>query len=143
MQQIAKRYPEEYKTARLYHVEVALAANEQQGRLFIKGLMTGAFARDWNSLAGIAPAVEHLKTAQPATWTLALNAAKMAAKINPKSAEAQESIGIANIGLKQKPAAKLALDKAVTLAKKDPNPDAAYIKWLADRRTTLALRKPF
>lgn len=142
MQGIAHRYPTEYKGARLYHMEVALAANEQQGRVFAKGLIAGPFAKDWTSLAGIAPAVEHLKAPQPATWTLALYAAKRAAGINPKSAEAQEAIGISNLGLKQKPVAKAAFTRAIALAKRDANPDATYIAWLVDRRNTLALRKP-
>ena len=141
MQQLAKSYPNEYKGARLYHLEVALAANEQQGRVFAKSLITGPFASDWASLAGIAPAVEHLKAPQPATWNLALFAAKRASQINPKSAEAQEAIGISNLGLNQKPIAKAAFDKAVALAKKDPAPDSAYIAWLVDRRTKLTLRK--
>lgn len=139
--ELSKKYPQEYKTARLYHVEVALAANEQQGRVFTKSLIVGPFASDWQSLSGIASAVEHLKLAQPATWTLSLNAAKRAAQINPKSAEAQEAIGISHLGLKNKPLAKAAFDKAVALAKKDTAPDAGYITWLVDRRKTLVLRK--
>lgn len=139
--QLSKRYPEEYKSARLYHVEVALAANEQQGRVFTKGLISGPFASNWAGLSGIAGAVEHLKLAQPATWTLALNAGKRAAQLNPKSAEAQEAIGISHLGLKNKPAAKAAFNKAVALAKRDVAPDAVYIAWLVERRTKLALRK--
>ena len=142
MASLRAKYPNEYKGARLYHMEVALAANEQQGRVFAKSLIVGPFATSWQSLAGIAPAVEHLKTAQPATWTLALNAAKRAAQLNPKSAEAQEAIGISYLGLKQKPTAKAAFDRAVALAKRDARPDDTYIAWLVDRRKTLALRKP-
>ncbi|MER3495544.1 MAG: hypothetical protein C4320_01190 [Armatimonadota bacterium] len=127
--QIKAQYPNEYKGVRLYHIEVTLAANEQQGRVFMKSLIDGAFATDPTQLAGIAPAVEHLKKVQPATWQLALSAAKKAARLAPKSAEAQEAIGICYIGLGQKPLARQAFTSAIAKAKRDPKPDMVWIEW--------------
>ena len=131
---IKAKYPNEYKGVRLYHMEVALAADEKQGRIFAQSLIKGAFATDWASLAGVAPAVEHLKKAAPETWNLALTAAKKAVQLNPKSAEAQEAMGICYVGLKQKPLAKKSFTAAIALAKKDPNPDTVWIQWLDGRR---------
>ncbi len=142
MRGLAKAYPNEYKGARLYHMEVALAADQKAGRAFANGLVAGPFAKDWTSLAGIAPAVEHLRKPEAATWKIALGAAKRAAALNPKSAEAQEAIGISYLGLGQKSVAKSAFDRAVALAKRDARPDPVYLQWLVDRRTKLALRKP-
>lgn len=137
MAELKAKYPNEYKGVRLYHVEVALAANEQQGRVFMKSLISGDFAKDPTLLAGLAPAIEHLKKPQPATWQMALGAAQRAAKLAPKSAEAQEAIGICYNGLGQKALAKKALTTAITLAKRDPKPDTVWIQWLVDRRSKI------
>ena len=141
MRYLSKAYPNEYKGARLYHLEVALAADQKAGRVFANGLVTGPFAKDPTSLAGIAPAVEHLAKPEAATWKIALAAAKRAAALNPKSVEAQEAIGISYLGLGQKSPAKAAFTRSISLLKSDPRPDAVYLQWLVQRRDTLQLRK--